>query len=107
MATIIKPDVRPVEETGTELEPPYHLVLLDDDSHTYAYVIVMLGQIFGYSREKAFAIACMVDGQGEAILMTASKDEVTLKQEQVHGFGPDPAMPTSAGSMSAVVEEAG
>lgn len=106
MATISRP--KPGEVTSTEeaFEPPYHLVLLDDDSHTYHYVVTMLGAIFGYSVEKAFAIACVVDSEGRAILMTGSKDKVTLKQEQVHAFGPDPLMAVSVGSMSAVVEPA-
>ena len=46
-------------ETSEELELPCHLILLDDDSHTYAYVIAMLTNIFGYSREKGFAIASL------------------------------------------------
>mgnify|MGYP003326745403 CR=1 FL=1 len=54
-------------ETSEELELPCHLILLDDDSHTYAYVIAMLTNIFGYSREKGFAIASTVDSQGQAI----------------------------------------
>ena len=57
----------PVEREAPEpaLSPPrYHLVLLDDDHHTYAYVIEMLGRIFGHGKEKAFALARIVDTQG-------------------------------------------
>jgi ATP-dependent Clp protease adaptor protein ClpS len=100
------PGTRVLEDTDSEIEPPYHLILLDDNEHTYAYVIHMVGAIFGYGREKAFAIACVVDSQGQAILMTASKDEVLLKQEAVHAFGADPAMPESKGSMTAIIEPA-
>ena len=32
----------------------------------------MLGRLFGYGREKAFAIAAIVDGQGRAVVETAS-----------------------------------
>tara|TARA_Y100000590_G_scaffold303009_1_gene341640 strand:+ start:158 stop:481 length:324 start_codon:yes stop_codon:yes gene_type:complete len=93
-------------DTEEELERPYHLILLDDDSHTYQYVIRMLGAIFGYSREKALGIASVVDSQGQAILMTGPKDECLLKQEQIHAYGPDPLMEISQGSMSAVIEPA-
>ena len=34
--------------------PPYHVILLNDDDHTYEYVIRMLGELFGHSPEKAF-----------------------------------------------------
>ncbi|HEX6032224.1 MAG TPA: ATP-dependent Clp protease adaptor ClpS [Tepidiformaceae bacterium] len=103
---VTSPGTRVLEDTESSLEPPYHLILLDDQHHTYQYVILMLGDLFGYSVEKAFAIACVVDSQGQAILMTGSKDEVSRKQEQVHAYGADPWMEQSAGSMSAVIEPA-
>jgi ATP-dependent Clp protease adaptor protein ClpS len=100
------PAARPADQVEEALEPPYHLVLLDDNEHTYAYVIAMLGAIFGYSREKAFAIACVVDGEGRAIVMTGPRAAVELKQDAIHAFGADPLMPESKGSMSAVLEPA-
>ncbi|MFN0148278.1 MAG: ATP-dependent Clp protease adaptor ClpS [Dehalococcoidia bacterium] len=104
--TITSPGTRIIEETDERLEPPFHLILLDDDHHTYQYVILMLGKVFGYGPEKAFAMACAVDSQGQAILMTGSHDEAERKQNQVHSFGADPLMPQSMGSMSAVIEPA-
>ena len=104
--TLPTPGTRVIEEIDSQIEPPYHLILLDDDDHTYQYVVTMLGSVFGYAPEKGFAIACIVDADGQAILMTASLDEVKLKQDQVHGFGADPLMPHSKGSMSAVIEPA-
>lgn len=104
--TLPTPTTRVIEETDSAVEPPYHLILLDDNEHTYGYVIAMLGSIFGYAPEKGFAIACVVDKDGQAILMTGALDEVRLKQDAVHAFGADPAMPESKGSMSAVIEPA-
>ncbi|MFQ5382425.1 MAG: ATP-dependent Clp protease adaptor ClpS [Dehalococcoidia bacterium] len=98
------PGTRVLQDSDQELETPHQLVLLDDNEHTYAYVIHMLGAIFGYGREKAFAIACIVDNDGRAVLMTGSKGDVELKQEAVHAFGADPLMPECKGSMTAVVE---
>ena len=88
------------------LEPPYHLVLLDDDHHSYAYVIEMLGKLFGYGRAKAFALARIVDGTGRAVVETADRERVTRDQRRIHSYGPDPRIPASKGSMSAVVERA-
>ncbi len=102
----VSPGTRVLEDTDSAIEPPYHLILLDDNEHTYNYVIQMVGAIFGYGREKAFAIACVVDSQGQAILMTASHDQVQLKQEAVHAFGADPLMPECKGSMTAIIEPA-
>lgn len=97
----------PVEIEEPALESLYHLVLLDDDHHTYDYVIEMLGSIFGYSPEKAWTLARMVDTQGRVILETASRERCERHQGQIHAYGADPRMPTSLGSMSAILEEAG
>ena len=100
------PGTQVFEETDTALEPPYHLILLDDDDHTYGYVISMLQAVFGYSRDKGFAIACIVDAEGRAIVMTGSMDEVRPKQEMIHAYGADSDMANSKGSMTAIIEPA-
>ncbi len=101
-----EPATTPAEETAAALDKIYHLVLLDDDQHTYAYVIEMLGAVFGYGREKAYALATIVDTEGRVILETAGLEQVTRHQQRIHAFGADPRIPTSKGSMSAVIEEA-
>jgi ATP-dependent Clp protease adaptor protein ClpS len=100
------PVVVPVEDTSSALDKLYHLVLLDDDQHTYAYVIEMLAAVFGYGPAKAYALATIVDSAGRVILETAGLEQVTRHQERVHGFGADPRISTSKGSMSAIIEEA-
>ncbi len=88
------------------LEGRFHLVLLDDDAHTYAYVVEMLGRIFGYGREKAFVLARMVDTTGRVIVETAARTPVERHQRQIHAYGPDPRLEHSQGSMSAIIEAA-
>jgi ATP-dependent Clp protease adaptor protein ClpS len=88
------------------LEPRFHLVLLDDNDHTYAYVIEMLGRVFGYDPEKAYALACIVDSEGRVTVETASHEQVTAHQRQIHAYGKDRRIPRCKGSMSAVVEPA-
>jgi ATP-dependent Clp protease adaptor protein ClpS len=84
----------------------WHVVLLDDDDHTYEYVIRMMQELFGHSPEKAFKVAKTVDEQGRVVCMTTHKEHAELKQEQVHGYGADPLMARSKGAMSAVLEPA-
>jgi ATP-dependent Clp protease adaptor protein ClpS len=95
-----------MQQPEVVLEPPYHLVLLDDNDHTYPYVIEMLGRIFGYETEKAYALACIVDAEGRVTVETASHEQVTRHQGQIHRYGADPRVARCKGSMSAVVEEA-
>lgn len=94
------------ERTQEELERLYHLILLDDDQHSYEYVIEMLASIFGYGAEKAFALARIVDTQGRVILETAPRERCEHHQARIHAYGADPKIPTSRGSMTAIIEEA-
>jgi len=104
----VSPTVRPgtvVEEsTDVRPEPLWRLVLLDDNDHSYDYVIEMLGAVFGYGVEKAFALARIVDTQGRVTLMTAEREACEAKQSQIHAYGADPRIAASKGSMSAVLE---
>ena len=86
--------------------PPYNVILLDDDHHTYAYVIEMLGAIFAYDEQKAFKLAKEVDTRGRVILMTTHKEKAELKRDQITAYGADFRMSSSKGSMSAVIEPA-
>ena len=90
----------------TRLIPPYNLILLDDDDHTYEYVIEMLRAVFGWSDERAYLHACEVDSSQRTILITTSKEHAELKQEQVHSYGPDHRIKGCSGSMTAIIEPA-
>jgi len=90
--------------TKSSLVPRYHVILLDDNDHTYEYVIEMLVQIFGHSSSMAYEMACTVDQAGRVIVETTHKERAELKQDQIHGYGPDWRLSHSKGSMSAVIE---
>jgi ATP-dependent Clp protease adaptor protein ClpS len=106
MPTEVLPVVRPEAENETRLQPPYHVVLLDDQDHTYDYVIEMLGKIFGYGKEKAFQMAQEVDAAGRCNVYTGSLEQAEFKRDQIHGYGADYRIPRCKGSMSATVEPA-
>lgn len=104
--SIVLPSTREKQEQKTKRQPPYNVVLLNDDDHSYDYVIAMLQQLFGYPVEKGFQMAKEVDTTGRVIVLTTTKEHAELKQEQIHAFGPDPLIPRCKGSMSAVIEPA-
>jgi ATP-dependent Clp protease adaptor protein ClpS len=87
--------------------PLYRVVLLDDDDHTYDYVIEMLQKIFIFTSEQALRHAQEVDAIGRTVLITCELPEAEFARDQVHSYGPDYRLPRSKGSMSAVVEPAG
>ncbi len=97
---------REKKEEKTLHVPRYHVVLHDDDDHTYAYVIEMLGKVFGHSTATAFRMACEVDLAGRVIVDTTHKERAELKRDQVHSYGADWRIPHCKGSMSASLEPA-
>jgi len=87
-------------------QPPYNVILLNDDDHSFEYVIAMLQQLFGYPVERGFQMAETVHNQGRVIVATTSMERAELKRDQIHAFGPDPLIPRCQGSMSATIEPA-
>ena len=87
-------------------QPPYHVLLLDDDDHTYDYVIGMLRKLFGHSPEAAFKLAESIDNGGRVVVDTTTLERAEFKRDQIHAFGRDWRIPRCAGSMSAAIEPA-
>lgn len=103
-STVLTPDISTTERG--ESTPIYHVVLLDDDDHTYDYVIEMLQRLFVFSLEQAYHHAVEVDTAGRTVLITCAQPEAEFARDQVHAYGPDHRLPRSKGSMSAILEPA-
>ena len=101
-----KPKSKPAAKPKPRQLPPYHVVLLDDDQHTYEYVIDMLQSLFGHDEERAFCLAEQVDHAGRAIVCTTHKERAELKRDQIVSYGSDFRISSCKGSMSAVIEPA-
>jgi len=104
------PVANPSEKTGSETEqefaPRYHVIIFDDDSHTYEYVIEMMVVLFGMTPEEGLEIAYEVDNIGQAIVMTVPYEDAEDARKRIVGYGPDFRMPNSTGSMAAMIERA-
>jgi ATP-dependent Clp protease adaptor protein ClpS len=97
-----KPSTRPVPRRL----PAFNVVLLDDNDHSYDYVIEMLGVVFMYPVERAYQMAKEVDKSGRVVVLTTHKELAELKRDQILRYGADPRLTRSQGSMSAVIEPA-
>lgn len=109
--TLTPPEVE--REIDRQAEPPapgggglFNVVLLNDDDHTYDYVIEMLQRLFLCPAEQAMRHASEVDTTGRTVVLTCPKPEAEFGRDQILAYGPDPRMESSHGSMSAVVEPA-
>lgn len=84
----------------------WNVILIDDDDHTYEYVIRMMIELFGLDIPAAFRVAQEVDQSGRAICMTTHREHAELKVEQIWAFGPDEIIAACKGPMTAILEPA-
>ena len=90
-----------------EQTPPlWNVVLLDDDAHTYDYVIEMLMRLFLKTATEAYQHAVEVDSTGRTIVMVCEKEAAEFARDQIQNYGADFRLARSAGSMSAILEPA-
>jgi len=99
------------ERAGTDSRsapsPSWNVVLLDDDDHTYDYVVDMLGKLLGHSWSTAWRHAREVDATGRAIVWSGEREVAELHQDRIHAYGADPRLARSSGSMTAILERFG
>ena len=114
-AAVAAPDVEDAVQAAPEVaepekkrkrQPRYHVLLWNDEDHTYEYVIVMLHELFGHPPEKGFQIAQEVDLRGKAIVLTTTMEHAELKRDQIKAYGKDPGIKACAGSTSSTIEAA-
>jgi len=99
---------KPQDSSRPKRQPRYHVVLWNDDDHTYQYVIAMLRQLFGHPPERGLQLAKQVDRDGRVTVLTTTREHAELKRDQIRAFGADRLLAKSKGSMSASIEpEAG
>ena len=99
-------DLETVQDEDLDSDVPWNVVLLDDDFHTYDYVIEMLMNVFGYPIRKAFQMTVEVDTRKRVIVWSGHLERAEAFQAQIHDYGADPRMESSKGSMSAILEKA-
>jgi len=93
MATAF-PDVLPAEdtETRTRRQPPYAVILHNDDLNGMDFVIHVLQTVFAYPVEKCFDLMMEAHEKGKVVVWVGPLEVAELKADQIHSCGPDPRM---------------
>ena len=101
-----KAATKPAAEAEEKVDklPPWNVVLLDDDQHSYEYVIEMLGRVLRHAPPTALKMAHEVDTRGRVIVFTSHREVAELKREQLVSYGSDPRIASCVGGMSAILE---
>ena len=79
----------PADAAKPKQQPPYAVVLFNDEEHTFQYVIETLMKVFGYPEEKSFTLALQAHNDGRSIVWSGSREVAELKRDQISSAGPD------------------
>ena len=106
VTTMTAPKSRTVPTTETRRQPPYNVVILNDEEHTFDYVIDLLTKLFRHALPTAEALTWEIHNRGRAIVYTTHKEKAELKRDQVLACGADPRMAISKGPLGCYIEPA-
>ncbi len=106
VSTRTEPRSSTAVETRTKKLPPYNVVILNDEEHSYDYVVELLTKLFAHPVTTALELTRRIDKTGRAIVYTTHKEKAELKRDQVLAYGPDPRMQSSRGPLACYIEPA-
>jgi ATP-dependent Clp protease adaptor protein ClpS len=87
---IVRPSRAPRERTEARRQPPFAVVLHNDEINGFDYVISVLRKVFHYGRMKAFWMTLQAHVSGCGVVWTGSLEVAELKADQLRSSGPDP-----------------
>lgn len=77
-------------ETKTRRQPPYAVILHNDDLNTMEFVVEVLRKVFGYTVEKCIMMMTEAHEKGRAVVWIGALEVAELKADQIRSCGPDP-----------------
>ena len=106
VSTQTAPAAKVAPDTRTKRLPPYNVVILNDEEHTFDYVIELLTKLFAHTVKAAIELTWRIHLSGRAVVYTTHKEKAELKRDQVLSYGPDPRMSSSKASLGCYIEPA-
>jgi ATP-dependent Clp protease adaptor protein ClpS len=89
---IVRPKRASRRKTKPKRQPPYSVVLHNDDVNSFEYVVGVVRKVFHYGEPKAFQLTLAAHEQGRSILWSGALEVAELKADQIKSCGPDPEM---------------
>lgn len=77
------PDKKPKKQ------PPYAVIILNDNDHTVPYVVEGLQKVFKYELAKCHKLALEIHESGRAVVWSGMKEVAELKMDQIKSLGTD------------------
>lgn len=78
------PEIQIIEETDTELEPMYSVIIHNDDVTPMDFVVEVLKQIFFLGNDRAAEIMLMAHIKGSAYVQSLPRAEAEKRVQRAH-----------------------
>jgi ATP-dependent Clp protease adaptor protein ClpS len=92
VSTLECPTTESREGEQPKPQPPYAVILHNDDVNTFEFVIGVLCKVFNYGYLKAFKLTLKAHVSGKSIVWSGVLEVAELKADQIRSCGPDPTM---------------
>jgi ATP-dependent Clp protease adaptor protein ClpS len=83
------PEQQTRQRTKPKRQPPYVVIVHNDDFHTFDYVIEVLRKVCGLDAQHALLLTTRIHFEGRAAVWTGPLEVAELKRDQIRNFGPD------------------
>jgi ATP-dependent Clp protease adaptor protein ClpS len=70
-------------------QPPYSVILGNDNEHSFPYVIETLQRVFGYGWFKALRLTVSAHRHGRAAVWAGPLETCEFKRDRMRSMGPD------------------
>jgi len=87
-----RPAAKPVEKNKPKAQPPYAVILHNDNVNGFDHVIGVLRKVFHYGRIKAARLTLEAHLKGRSVVWSGQLEHAELKADQIRACGPDPIM---------------
>ena len=92
------PVALPAQDTYTDtlveeipkVQPPYGVIVHNDDYNGMDFVIGVFQKVFHYPTEKAITLMLEVHYKGRSLVWSGSREVAEFKADQIRSCGPDP-----------------
>ena len=101
MTTLAPPEIEQRTIVSNKICPNWNVIFLNDDVHSFEFVIFVICTVFRKELEDAYRITKSIHETGQEIVTTCSKERAELYLEQVAGIKEGPK-----GAIGCVIEPA-
>jgi ATP-dependent Clp protease adaptor protein ClpS len=83
-------DTKPDERTKPKRQPPYAVILHNDDVNSFGFVVGVLRKVFNYGLKEATMLTARAHFTGRSIVWSGVLEVAELRADQIRSCGPDP-----------------